>query len=58
MTRIIHENAIADAIHQTLVEHPKSSDQTIITETADRTGFPLSHVLAVWDARFKDHGVA
>ena len=58
MNRPIHENAIADAIHQTLVEHPKSSDQTIITETADRTGYPLSHVLAVWDARFKDHGVA
>lgn len=45
-------DAIVDAIHQTLVEHPASDDETIITETADRTGYPLSHVLAVWDRRF------
>ncbi|MDF3606284.1 hypothetical protein PE067_09150 [Paracoccus sp. DMF-8] len=50
---IRHGNAIVDAIHQTLVEYPKSDDQTIITETADRTGFPLASVLAVFDARFR-----
>lgn len=52
MTRPIHEDAIVDAIHQTLVEHPRSDDQTVITETADRTGYPLTHVIAVWGRRF------
>ena len=58
MTRPIHEDAIVDAIHQTLVEHPRADDVTIITETADRTGWPFSAVMAVYDARFKDLGVA
>lgn len=50
---IRHEDAIVDAIHQTLVECGDADDQTIITETADRTGYPLPAVIAVYDARFK-----
>ncbi|WP_353144906.1 hypothetical protein [Paracoccus sp. (in: a-proteobacteria)] len=57
MSNIRHEDSIVDEIHKTLAATPRATDQAIITETADRTGFPLAMVLAVFDARFKDHGV-
>ena len=60
LTKVRTEHQISDEIHAMMLLYPsKANDHDwIVSEVAEVHGRAENDVRRVWDARFKDHGVA